>query len=349
MRFKNVYIEGLACHLPENIVTSDDIEKRLAPVYDRLKLPYGRLGMMTGIKERRFWNPGTSPSQVSSKAGELAIVNSGINKEDIGCLINASVCRDFLEPATASLVHHNLGLSKNTLVYDISNACLGVLNGMINIANMIELGQIQAGLVVAGENGGPLVDTTIESLLNNPSLTRSEIKASFASLTIASAAVGVVLVHKDLTQYNHRLLGGYSQAASQFNNLCRGNDDSKARIDNWLPLMKTDAETMMREGCRLAGQTWDHTKKILEWVNDDVNHVFCHQVGHGHRKLLYETLSLELEKDFSTLEYLGNTGAASLPSTLALGADSGFLKSGDRVALLGIGSGLNCLMLGAEW
>jgi len=307
------------------------------------------LEMMTGIKERRFWNPGTSPSQVSSIAGKLAIVNSGINQEDIGCLINASVCRDFLEPATAALVHHNLGLPKNTLVYDISNACLGVLNGMINIANMIELGQIQAGLVVAGENGGPLVDSTIESLLNNPSLTRSEIKASFASLTIASAAVGVVLVHKDLTQNKHRLLGGYSQAASQFNNLCRGNDDSKAQIDNWLPLMKTDAETMMREGCGLAGQTWDHTKNILEWVNDDVNHVFCHQVGHGHRKLLYETLSLELEKDFSTLEYLGNTGAASLPSTLALGAEKGLLESGDRIALLGIGSGLNSLMLGVEW
>jgi len=349
VRFKNVYIEDLACHLPDNIVTSDDIEKRLAPVYDRLKLPYGRLEMMTGIKERRFWNPGTSPSQVSSIAGKLAIVNSGINQEDIGCLINASVCRDFLEPATAALVHHNLGLPKNNLVYDISNACLGVLNGMINIANMIELGQIQAGLVVAGENGGPLVDSTIESLLNNPSLTRSEIKASFASLTIASAAVGVVLVHKDLTQNKHRLLGGYSQAASQFNNLCRGNDDSKAQIDNWLPLMKTDAETMMREGCGLAGQTWDHTKNILEWVNDDVNHVFCHQVGHGHRKLLYETLSLELEKDFSTLEYLGNTGAASLPSTLALGAEKGLLESGDRIALLGIGSGLNSLMLGVEW
>ena len=349
LRFQNVYIEGLACHLPENIITSEDLEKRLAPVYDRLKLPYGRLEMMTGIKERRFWSKGVSPSQVASKAGELAILNSGIDPMEIGCLINASVCRDFLEPATASLVHHNLKLPQNTLVFDISNACLGVLNGMVHVANMIELGQIRAGLVVAGENGGPLVDSTIESLLNKPDITRNDVKTSFASLTIASAAVGVLLVHKDLTKYNHRLLGGYSQAASQFNNLCRGNDESKEGIDNWSPLMKTDAETMMKEGCRLAGQTWTFAKKNLGWTNDDVDRVFCHQVGHAHRKLLYETLSLEVEKDFSTLEYMGNTGAASLPSTLALGADSGFLKSGDRVALLGIGSGLNCLMLGAEW
>jgi 3-oxoacyl-[acyl-carrier-protein] synthase-3 len=349
VRFKNVYIEGLAYHLPKNIVSSEDLEKRLTPVYDRLKLPFGRLEMMTGIKERRFWDKNVSPSQVASKAGELAILNSGIDRVEIGCLINASVCRDFLEPATASLVHHNLGLHINTLVFDISNACLGVLNGMVHVANMIELGQIRAGLVVAGENGGPLVDATIESLLNKSDLTRNEIKSSFASLTIASAAVGVLLVHKDLSKYKHRLLGGYSQAASQFNKLCHGNDDSKTGITNWSPLMKTDAETMMQEGCRLAGQTWAFTKKILGWANDDVNRVFCHQVGHAHRKLLYETLSLELEKDFSTLEYLGNTGAASLPSTLALGAEKGFLKSGDRIALLGIGSGLNCLMLGAEW
>jgi 3-oxoacyl-[acyl-carrier-protein] synthase-3 len=254
-----------------------------------------------------------------------------------------------LEPATASLVHHNLGLHTSALVFDISNACLGVLNGMVHVANMIELGQIRAGLVVAGENGGPLVDATIESLLNKSDLTRNEIKSSFASLTIASAAVGVLLVHKDLSKYKHRLLGGYSQAASQFNKLCRGNDESKTGTTNWSPLMKTDAETMMQEGCRLAGQTWACAKKNLGWANDDVDSVFCHQVGHAHRKLLYETLSLGLEKDFSTLEYLGNTGAASLPSTLALGAEKGFLKSGDRIALLGIGSGLNCLMLGAEW
>ena len=126
--FKNVCLEGLATHLPNNIVTSENLEKRLSPIYDSLKLPYGRLEMMTGIKERRFWNKGVSPSEVATKAGEKAINNSGVDRSKIGCLINASVCRDFLEPATASLVHHNLELQQNALVFDISNACLGVLN-----------------------------------------------------------------------------------------------------------------------------------------------------------------------------------------------------------------------------
>ena len=349
MRFKNVYLESLACHLPDNVVTSTDLEERLAPIYDRLKLPYGRLEMMSGIKERRFWDKGVFPSQVASIAGEKAIQHSRIDRMEIGCLINASVCRDFLEPATASLVHHNLNLQSNALVFDISNACLEVLNGMVHIANMIELGQIHAGLIVAGENGGPLVDATIESLLSRSNLTRNEIKKSFASLTIGSAAVGVLLVHKDISKFNHRLLGGSSRAATQFNDLCQGNDESGLEHSGWSPLMNTDAETMMHEGCKLAGQTWDATKKKFGWTNNDVSRTFCHQVGQMHRNLLYKTLELDSEKDFSSLEFLGNTGAASLPSTLALGVEKKILKQGDKVALLGIGSGLNCLMLGVEW
>ena len=349
LHFKNVCLEGLGTHLPENIVTSENLEKRLSPIYDSLKLPYGRLEMMTGIKERRFWSEGVSPSEVATIAGEKAINNSGVDRSKIGCLINASVCRDFLEPATASLVHNNLKLQQNTLVFDISNACLGVLNGMVHVANMIELGQIKAGLVVAGENGGPLVDATIKSILARPDITRNEIKGSFASLTIASAAVGILLVHKDLSQYNHRLIGGHGQTASQFNNLCRGIDASERGTNNWIPLMKTDAEKMMHEGCKLARATWAMTKSVLGWANNDVNHYFCHQVGYMHRKLLYETLGIDLDKDFSTLEYLGNTGASSLPCGLALGAEKGLLNKGDKVALLGIGSGLNSLMLGVEW
>jgi len=348
VRFKNVYLESLAYHLPDNVVTSTDLEERLAPLYDRLKLPFGRLEMMSGIKERRFWDKGVFPSQVASIAGEKAIKYSRIDRMEIGCLINASVCRDFLEPATASIVHHNLHLQSNAIVFDISNACLGVLNGMVHIANMIELGQIRAGLIVAGENGGPLVDATIENLLSRSDLTRNEIKTSFASLTIGSAAVGVLLVHKDLSKFKHRLLGGSSRVATQFNKLCRGNDESSGNI-SWSPLMSTDAETMMHEGCKLAGQTWDAAKDNFGWSNNDVSRTFCHQVGQAHRSLLYKTLKLDPVKDFSALEFLGNTGSASLPSTLALGVEQGILKQGDKAAMLGIGSGLNCLVLGVEW
>ena len=217
MRFEKVYIEGLAYHLPDNIVTSAEIEKRLAPLYDRLKLPRGRLELMSGIQERRFWEKGVFPSEVATVAGEKAIARSGVDPDQIGCLISASVCRDFMEPSTASVIHNNLKLSGEAFVFDVSNACLGVLNGMSIIASMIEQNQILAGLVVAGENGGPLVNNTIETMLARKDITRSEIKSSFASLTIGSSAVGVVLAHEKIAKQGHRLVGGISMAETQFN------------------------------------------------------------------------------------------------------------------------------------
>ncbi|MEK7388097.1 MAG: 3-oxoacyl-[acyl-carrier-protein] synthase III C-terminal domain-containing protein, partial [Elusimicrobiota bacterium] len=53
--------------------------------------------------------------------------------------------------------------------------------------------------------------------------------------------------------------------------------------------------------------------------------------------------------DFTTYEYLGNMGTVSLTLTAALAHERGFFQDGDKVGFLGIGSGLNCLMLGWQW
>jgi 3-oxoacyl-[acyl-carrier-protein] synthase-3 len=72
-------------------------------------------------------------------------------------------------------------------------------------------------------------------------------------------------------------------------------------------------------------------------------------VGRAHRKLLLETLALDPAADFTTYETLGNTGSVALPVTAAMGVEQGRVQPGDRVALLGIGSGINVVMLGLDW
>ena len=76
---------------------------------------------------------------------------------------------------------------------------------------------------------------------------------------------------------------------------------------------------------------------------------FCHQVGQAHARLLFETLGLAPGKNFPTLSSMGNTGSVSAPVTMAMGLEQGVFRRGQRAALLGIGSGINCLMLGVEW
>ena len=180
MHYQHVQIEAFAHALPERVVSSESLEERLLPVYERARVRVGRLELMSGIRERRHWEPGTRPSDVAARAGNLALAKSGLDRSRIGLLIHASVCRDFMEPATASVVHRHLELRADCVAYDLSNACLGVANGMITAANMIELGQIEAALVVAGEDGGPLVEETIRALLAKPDAGKQELKAAFA-------------------------------------------------------------------------------------------------------------------------------------------------------------------------
>src|SRR5579872_7310969 len=134
MRYQHVCVEALAYSLPPLVVTSEEIEARLAPVYERFHLPAGRLEMMTGIRERRFWERGVRPGTISAETAELALAAAGFDRRHVGCVIHGSVCRDQLEPATASSVHHALGLPHSALVLDVTNACLGILNGIVFLA-----------------------------------------------------------------------------------------------------------------------------------------------------------------------------------------------------------------------
>ncbi|MDD3180404.1 MAG: 3-oxoacyl-ACP synthase III [Opitutaceae bacterium] len=346
MRFKHACIESLAVALPTEVWTSADIEERLRPLYERLKLPFGRLELMSGIRERRFWPPGMRPSEAGAAAGRQVLAQSGLKPEQIDVFIHAAVCRDMLEPATATFAHRQLGLGANVQVFDLSNACLGFLNSLSVLASMIEAGQVGCGMVVAGENGRPLVERTLRHLLE-ANLTRNEIKPFFANLTIGSGAVAAVVCHEDLLapgRPRHRLRGGSCLAATAHSDLCRGDAAGADGLE-----MQTDSEQLLLAGVEVARRTWREFEKETGWARPEIDRFVCHQVGSVHRRKLYEALGLDLARDYSSFETLGNMGSVSLPATLARAVEAGAVKPGDRVALMGIGSGINCMMLALEW
>jgi len=349
MKFQHVRLHGFGYELPPHVITSDALEERLAPVYERLKLPKGRLELMSGIKERRLWDKGTRPSDAAVLAGKKALAASGLPPSALECLIFTSVSRDMMEPATASFVHNQLGLPERCLVFDISNACLGFLDGMIFLANMIELGQIQCGLLVAGETAEELLESTLKNLAADRTLTRKSIKYSFASLTIGSGAVALVMTHENYSGGMQKFIGGAYRANTRYNELCQGGQSSGAASSSAAILMATDSEELMRRGIETARDTWHDFLAELGWLEAEIDVFFCHQVGQAHARLLFEQLGLTPGKNFSTLSLMGNTGSVSAPITMAMGIEQGVFAKGQRAALLGIGSGINCLMLGVEW
>jgi 3-oxoacyl-[acyl-carrier-protein] synthase-3 len=360
MRYLNVCVEAFSYVLPEEVVSTDELETRLEPLYRRLKLPAGRLELLTGIKERRLWKQRSLPGTQSIETVQQLLKITGIDPQNVGALIHGSVCRDYLEPATACSVHNTLGFSPNVFVYDISNACLGIVSGMIQLANMIELGQIEAGIVVGTESSRSLMETTINHLNTDHSVTRKSVKSAFASLTIGSGSAAVLLTNRNLSRTGNRLLGGSVLARTDFCHLCRSDNDQSGG-DTMNPLMQTDSETLMKEGVSAAAQTFELFLTEVGWVRNSIDRIFCHQVGRGHQKLLFETLQLPTPLNFSTLEYLGNTGSTALPTTAGIGLETKIgltseknhagenHSNANRIALLGIGSGINVIMLGIEW
>lgn len=347
MKYSNVCIESFGYTLPDEIWTTEEVENRLEPLYTRLKLPLGRLELMTGIGERRFWPREMRPSQLSIPSCQRALEAAELSAEKVGCLIHASVCRDFLEPATACSVHHHLGLRSDCVIYDLSNACLGILNGMVQAANMIELGQIEAALVVGSEGGRQLVETTIQTLNADQSLTRKTIKNAIASLTIGSASCAVLMVHRDISRTGNAMLSAQLRANTQFHALCQSDHDQAG--SGMAPLMETDSNELMMQGVQIGVETFKPFLENLDWTVESIQRSFCHQVGSAHRKLMLGGLGLDPEIDHTTFEWLGNTGSAALPITMAHGLENQTIEPGENVAMLGIGSGINCLMIGANW
>jgi 3-oxoacyl-[acyl-carrier-protein] synthase-3 len=217
---------------------------------------------------------------------------------------------------------------------------------MVDVANRIELGQIRSGLVVSAESSREIVESSIRRMTADPSMTRYRL--GLATLTGGSGAVAVVLTDSEASFHGRHLVAGAVRCAPEHHGICRWGP-SRGLLGESENVMDTDAAEVLEHGIELARETWSDLLQATGWRAADVDRVVCHQVGAAHQREVLAALAVDSARDFSTFEHLGNIGTVSLPLTAALAAEEGFLRRGDRVALLGIGSGLNCLMLGVQW
>jgi 3-oxoacyl-[acyl-carrier-protein] synthase-3 len=399
MRYSRVHVESIGYELAPVVVSTAELEGRIAPAYEAMGMKPGQLELLTGISERRWWEPGYPVSEGAAAAGRKALAAADVRPDEVDVLIYAGVCREHFEPATACAVADRLGVGPDTAVYDVSNACLGVLNGVVDVANRIELGQARAGLVVSAETAREINEQTIDRMVRTKS--RELFAESVATLTGGSGAVGVLVTSAEMSRRKRRrLVGGVTKAAPQHHALCRWGlesllpvaagavDVAVGAVDKVLghgasalvrkgigrgqdlavgatallrqgvdyglrhlrvPFMETHAGEVLKHGVELGNRTWQAFLAKFGWRPEYLDKVICHQVGSQHRDTVLKALGIPPEKDYSTFPFLGNIGTVSLPLTAALAEERDFLRPGDRVGWLGIGSGLNCLMLGIEW
>jgi len=338
MLYKHVAIASVS-HIDAPVrLRSSDIMRRLQPTLDRLGIRENLLEDVAGIYERRIWDGPMQPSDAATMAAQKAIAASGVPHENIGILVNTSVCRDYLEPSTASIIHGNLGLADTCQNFDVGNACLAFLNGMDIAARMIERGDIDYALIVDGECSNVITDRTIERL-SSPNATPDDFRNEFASLTLGSGAAAMVMGRAELLPEGHRFLGSVTRAATNFSHLCRGNIDR----------MVTDTKTLLVEGLKLAAKTFQAARAALGWVTDEMDEFVIHQISRVHTAAFVDLLGIDPKKVLTVFPEFGNVGPASIAIALSKLSETGRLVKGKRVAMLGIGSGLNCSMAEVVW
>ena len=338
MQFSNVSILGLSHVDAPHRVDSQTIEQALKPTFDRLNMSLGILEHVAGIKARRYWDEGMQPSQIAALAGREVLLKTGLDPNQLGMIINTSVCRDFIEPSTACLVHKALELPATCMNFDLGSACLGFINGMDMISALIESGVIRYGLVVDGETCRDVIETTIERL-NRPETTEQDVREQFATLTLGSGGVAMILCHRDLAPNHPQYKGGVQLSATEHAHLCQGQPT----------YMKTQTKALLMEGVKLANQVWKQTHSQLGWSAEELDHLILHQVSQVHTQTLGQTLGLPLDKVHVIFDEFGNIGPAAVPITLSKKAQEGVFQTGQRIALMAIGSGLNCQMTEIVW
>ncbi|MET4098554.1 3-oxoacyl-[acyl-carrier-protein] synthase III [Agrococcus sp. UYP10] len=333
-RFSNVALLSVASALPSRVTTSADIEDRLAAALSRLKLRGGLLERVAGVLERRNWGEGESADAATVQAGERALAEAGVRASDVGLLINTSVTRKHLEPSVAVRLHHELGLPTSAVNFDVANACLGFVNGMSLAAGMIESGQIRYAIVVNGEDADDIQVNTIDRLLG-ADIDRDDFLSEFATLTLGSGSAAAVLGRADEHPEGHRILGGVTRAATQWHDLCVGSAEG----------MYTNAKALLKGGLDLVVSAWKEAAP--EWKWSEMDRYITHQVSSVHTNAIVKAAKLDPERVPTTFPKYGNVGPASIPITLA--EEQATLRQGDRVLLMGVGSGLNTAMLELAW
>ena len=333
-RHRNVALLSVASTMATRVTTSASIDEKLRPVLKRLKLPTGLLQRVAGVEERRNWAEGQSFDEAAIDAGKRALAEAGVRPDQVGLLINTSVTRPHLEPSVAVRLHHGLGLPSSATNFDIANACLGFVNGMTLAAQLIDAGQIDYAVIIDGEDADDVQVNTIDRLLTK-GYERDDFMSEFASLTLGSGAAAAVIGRADRHPEGHRILGGVTRAATENYDLCVGSVDG----------MFTDAKALLKRGMELVVSAWKEAARDWNWQRMD--RYIMHQVSDVHTGAFVKAAGIDRKRVPLTYPTLGNVGPASIPITLV--EESRTLAKGDRVLLMGVGSGINTAMMELAW
>lgn len=308
-----VEIAGIASCLPERIVTNADLAK-LVDTSDEW------ITKRTGISTRHIVQDETAAG-MGARAALDALAQAGVDKNDVGIIVGSTITSEYLTPSLASLIQRELDI--NCPCMDLSAGCTGFVYSLVTAASLMETLKLDVALVIASETLSNYVDWTDRA----------------TCVLFGDGAGAVVLKRSAVHHMLHPLLCG----APDIEEVITIKKEHRPTPFNGLT--DTTTQYLKMKGSEVftfaVGVVEDTLRKLLDMCGDKpFNKVIPHQANEKIIDYVIRKMKMKRKQFFLNIGEYANTSSATIPIAMREAYEKGWLKKGDRVALVGFGSGL---------
>lgn len=304
---RGIHIVGTGRALPEKILTNEDMS-RLVDTSDEW------IVTRTGIRQRHICGQETCASlasEAAKKALQEAAEKEQVRPEEIGAVVVATATSDYDFPSTACLVQKELGLSSETMAFDLAAACSGFLYGLEVCRGLLTDSRKKYVLLIGSEQLSKIMDYTDRQ-----------------TCILFGDGAGAAVLRLDDSLYVHR---AWSRGSSE-SLYCEGVGTDGAKL-------KMDGSEVFRFAVRAFTQGMEEVLMEAGVRLEEVDHVICHQANRRIIEHVMKKYPGQERKFYINIEHYGNTSAASIPIALDEMREKGMFKEGMRVLAVGFGAG----------
>ena len=313
-----VSITGLGCHVPERIVTNDELAELVDTSDEWI---YTR----TGIRERRFAAPDEALSDICMPAAERALEAAGVSAADIDLLIVATVTSDMMFPSTGALLADRLGAT-DAAAYDLSAGCTGFMYALVQAFGLVSAGLSRRALVIGAD--------VLSKLMNFDDRSTCVLFGDGAGAVVLERVteggfLGFELGADGSGGPDLHLPAGGSRMPTTAETVARG--DHYVRM-NGRQVFKFATRVLVSSAENVLAECGLSVADVDLYVPHQANvRIIDHAVAR---------LGIPEDRVIVNVDRYGNTSSASIPLALADALDQGRVHGGDTVLMTGMGAGL---------
>ncbi len=322
--------------MPEHTIESHDLQ---AIIDNYPEYSCFNIREKAGVIQRRISPDDVSILDMAEYAARDVIARAGaapgFKIDDIDTILYCAVSRMYSEPSTAVLLQNRLGIH-SAVSLDISNACLSFIDGLLVADSMIKSGRSRCALIVSAEKGGTVMKNSMRAMIN-----REKGAECLASLTLGDGSIAFLVCSPSFSAEAPLRLRAFSRTTlGKYAECCILPSDNHP--------MTTDSHAIFEGALTNFPPMVIDLLNDIHWDIDDVDVIIPHQASLKIIKKAMEAIGSPMEKCAVSIDRYGNMGSVSVPFTLKKVLEERNLKAGDRIVVLGFGSGLSFSMMALE-